>query len=330
MNRLWASLFGVSIALVTAQAVPPAANWDWRQVASYGGAPTWFSSAFAVDGKGYVVTGYGNTNALWQYDPERDGWTQKADFPGPQRGAAVGFAVGHRGYIGTGYSNGDLRHSDLWEYDPVTDRWRQRTSLPSWVRDHSVAFVVGEKAYITGGMTLNGGTPVRQVETWAYEPASDRWERKADLPQEGVWSAYFAVADKGYLCLRRSSRSADDASPDTLWEYDPAVDRWSQKASFPGPGRYRSVGFASNGKGYLATGIRAITRESATVTNDVWEYDPRADAWTRMADFAGPARGAAVGFVLGTRLFIGTGVTDKRGLLRDFWRCDLPGRETRD
>jgi N-acetylneuraminic acid mutarotase len=328
MKRLLTLALCIPIPLFAHQnAVQTTKRWEWHQAASYGGSPTWFSSAFAVDGKAHVVTGYGNTNALWQYDPDRDTWTQKADFPGTLRGAAVGFSVGHRGYIGTGYSAGDLRHSDLWEYDPSTDRWRQRTSLPSWVRDHSFVFVLREKAYIAGGMTLNGGTPVRQNETWEYDPASDRWVRKADLPADGVWSAYFVAAGKGYVCLQSPPKQA---SSDALWEYDPEADRWTRKASFPGPSRYRSVGFSLNGNGYLAVGILAITRESASVANDVWEYDPRTDAWRRMPDFTGPARGAAVGFVLGTRVYIGTGTNARRETLSDFWWTDLALGEKRD
>ena len=59
------------------------------------------------------------------------------------------------------------------------------------------------------------------------------------------------------------------------------------------------------------------------MSNDLWEYDPRADAWTQKPDFTGPARGAAVGFVLGSRVYIGTGTNSKREQLRDFWQLNL-------
>jgi N-acetylneuraminic acid mutarotase len=55
---------------------------------------------------------------------------------------------------------------------------------------------------------------------------------------------------------------------------------------------------------------------------DIWEYDSAANAWTRLPDFSGPARGAAVSFVLGTRVFIGTGSGSAMESMRDFWRLE--------
>ena len=51
---------------------------------------------------------------------------------------------------------------------------------------------------------------------------------------------------------------------------------------------------------------------------DFWEYDLATDTWTRKADFGGTAREGAVGFSIGNKGYIGTGV-DSTGYENDFW-----------
>jgi N-acetylneuraminic acid mutarotase len=133
----------------------------------------------------------------------------------------------------------------------------------------------------------------------------------------------FAIDSKGYVGLGYS----DDIRFADLWEYDPQVDRWTRKAPLPGPARFRAIGFSLNGKGYLGTGIASQNQTSAVVFKDVWEYDPGTDAWTQQPDFSGPARGAAVSFVPGSRIFIGTGVDAGRQVLADFWRTGPAGAD---
>ena len=224
------------------------------------------------------------------------------------------------GYIGLGYGNDGSRFSDLWEYDPGADRWTQRASLPAAVRDHSAAFVVGAKAYVIGGMTCRGADCFSLREVWEYEPATDRWSRRADFPEEITTAACFVLNGLGYVGTGYAGPLASLTLSTRLWAYDPQTDAWTRRADIPGSGRYRAVGFSRGGKGYLGTGIQSIGETSAAVLGDMWEYDAAANTWTRKPDFSGPARGAAVSFVVGTRAFVGTGTASARHSLRDFWR----------
>ena len=130
--------------------------------------------------------------------------------------------------------------------------------------------------------------------------------------------ACFVLDGRAYL----ATGNWGGAPSKDLWEYDPQADHWTRKAGFPGPGRFRAVGFSLGGKGYIATGIEAMSETSAVVFKDLCEYAPQTDAWTQKPDITGPARGAAVSFVIGSRVFIGTGVDSSRQVLRDFWRAD--------
>jgi len=295
---------------------------DWQQVAAYGGPALSFSAAFTLGNRAFVGTGYDPTTAFWQYDPDADAWTRKASFPGAARGAAVAFAIGDRGYVGTGYGNGDVRFSDFWEYDPGADRWTQRALLPAAVRDHAAAFVIGQRAYVVGGMTCQGENCSSLREVWEYEPAADRWTRKADIPEEITTPACFVLNGTGYVATGHAGPLASSAVSTRLWAYDPQADTWTRRADLPAAGRYRAVGFSLDGKGYLGTGIQSASPGRAVVLRDMWEYDPSTNAWTRLSDFSGPARGAAVSFVLGTRVFIGTGSGSAMESMRDFWRME--------
>lgn len=293
---------------------------SWQQVAAFGGPAVAFSAAFTIGSRAYVGTGYDPTTTFWQYDPDADAWTRKADFAGAARGAAVAFSVGERGYVGTGYGNGDVRFSDLWQYDPGADRWTQRASLPAAVRDHASAFVIGERAYVLGGMTCQGENCSSLREVWEYDPGADRWTRRADFPEEITTPSCFVLNGIGYVATGHAGPLGSSAVSTRLWAYDQRADTWTRRADLPGPGRYRAVGYSLDGKGYIGTGIQSARPGSAVVLRDIWEYAPAANAWTRLPDFSGPARGAAVSFVLGRRVFIGTGSGSAMESMRDFWR----------
>lgn len=305
---------------------PEPQSWVWQSAADYGGAAVWFARAFTINGLAFMGTGYdesSQTTAFWQYDPAADAWARKADFPGTARGAAVGFAIGEKGYIGLGYGPaGQL--DDLWEYDPQSDHWLKKASLPGLARDHSGSFVIGASAYILGGMHGDGGAgSVYFTEVWAYDPQADLWSRKADLPEAVTEPACFVLGGKGYMGTGTLGSSSQLTGH--FWEYDPQIDRWTSRADFPGPERYGAVGFAVGNRGFFGTGLNSYTVSAAGVFRDIWEYDAAADSWTKKAALGGNGRGAAVAFVLGSTVYVGSGVDSEARLRRDFWRA-IPGQ----
>jgi len=296
-----------------------APSWEWKPAAACGGPATWFAAAFTAGSKAYLCAGYGFGKALWEYDAGRDAWTRKTDFPGKERGSAVAFSIGNKGYVGLGFGDND-RFSDLWEYDPAADRWKQKASLPAVGRDHSGAFAIDGIAYVFGGTKgETAGNDDFVKEVWAYDPATDIWTRKADMPEGTAAPACFALNGKGYFGTGILT-VVPYALSRVFWEYDPKPDRWTRKADFPGAARFKAVGFAFGGKGYIGTGIEEVGESSAKMAGDIWEYDPAANAWSPKPAFPGPARGASVGFVIGGRIYLGTGMDSGRKTLSDFWR----------
>jgi hypothetical protein len=68
-----------------------------------------------------------------------------------------------------------------------------------------------------------------------YDPATDTWTQKADLPGAARSSAVaFTAAGKGYV---GTGYDGIDKLKD-LYEYDPAKNIWTKKADFAGSARY--------------------------------------------------------------------------------------------
>ena len=83
---------------------------------------------------------------------------------------------------------------------------------------------------------------------------------------------------------------------------------WTQKANFGGTARWGAIGFSIGTKGYIGTGNEQYAGVD-NVRKDFWEYDPTANNWTQKADFGGAGRESAVGFSIGTKGYIGTGMS---------------------
>jgi N-acetylneuraminic acid mutarotase len=133
----------------------------WLQKSTFPGGKRQGAPGFAIDGKGYVVSGthyangHGNWgNKVWQYDPVADTWTQKNDFPGPGRWDAVGAngTIGGNdfGFIAGGDDDGVTSNgfNDVWEYNPRTDSWGQLPNILGGARTEAAGFVLNRSLFI--------------------------------------------------------------------------------------------------------------------------------------------------------------------------------------
>jgi N-acetylneuraminic acid mutarotase len=240
-------------------------------------------------------------------------WSQITDFAGPGRYFASAFVIGNRGYVGLGSDNNLVFKSDFWEYDPQTDSWTQKADYGGGPAEESVGFSINGKGYFASyGPTHH---------FWEYDPQNDSWIQRADYPGAIVGSASFSIGSKGYIVTGSYSR--------LLWEYDgdtasSTYDTWTQKAPFPpAAGRYAGVAFSIGKKGYLGTGTNGNTYQK-----DLWEWDGDTasttyNTWSQKAPMPGVPRAQAVGFSIGNKGYIGTGLDiDANINLNDLWEWD--------
>jgi N-acetylneuraminic acid mutarotase len=162
----------------------------------------------------------------------------------------------------------------------------------------------------------------------------DSWQQKSDVgsnqangPSARCVAVGFSIRNKGYVGLGLETNTSSFNTD--FWEYDTLSNSWTQKANFPGGGRIRSVGFSIGDKGYVGTGYKQNDISSGPPNylfcNDFWQFDPMLNEWIQKSNFAGLGRADAVGFCIGSKGYIGTGVQnfgDSSSCLNDFWEYD--------
>lgn len=212
---------------------PNSQNWaydiltnSWSQKANTQFNPRWFAVAFSINGKGYL--GSGNlaanrtefpiaSNDFYEYDPMTDVWTLRNSIGPIGRYGAVGFVIQNKGYVAFGANSTMANSPFMWvgqlvtttyEFDPIGNTWTLKSSsstIPGTINSH--AFVMDNKAYIAGGfipgitagiMTQDGVTISNTVE---FNPASNSWTNKADIPSNFSrhMGTAFTLLDRGYI-----------------------------------------------------------------------------------------------------------------------------------
>jgi len=264
-----------------------------------------------------------------------DTWTKKTDdFGGNARIRSVSFSIGTKGYIGTGQDAGGICLKDFWAYDSDAGTWTQKANFGGEARGNAVGFSIGNKGYIGTGLGSNMAQPPNPLyysDFWEYDPEGNTWTQKANFGGGARFNAAgFAIGSKGYVGTGASSVGGSVFND--FWEYDPVGDVWTEKTAFAGAVRMTATGFSIEDKGYLGMGVGAAVPPSLpTVYKDFYEYNPTGNTWTKKADFEGAARHCAVGFSIGTKGYIGTGMGAASGepplpsAYDDFWEYDPAG-----
>lgn len=239
--------------LSTVEEYDPTAN-QWTARASLP-EPLVGLSTSAVAGKIYAI---GGAPSLWGivspgvyvYDPATDSWTRKADMP-TARAYLSATAVNGKIYAIGGATTGLSQPlATVEEYDPATDTWTRKADMPT-ARCAHAADVMNGKIYAVGGMA---GGP---MTTWAglsvvevYDPATDTWTRKADVPAPTFWNSVSAAAGTIYSL---GGGPALHVEVSTVYEYDPVTDAWTGRTPMP-TARMGLASSAVDGKIYAIGG----------------------------------------------------------------------------
>jgi N-acetylneuraminic acid mutarotase len=208
--------------------------------------PLHHTMAASANGKLYVVGGeaagsgatLGNAPAggagfvdfVFEYDPAVATWTRKASMPTARSGGAAAVIDG-KIYVAGGRPP---RGSDFAVYDPAADRWTVLPPLPTQ-RNHLAAAAIGGKVYVAGGRFGGGVGSEMTGALEVYDPATNRWERKASLPSPRA--GVNGITAQG--CLYVFGGEGNDADPRGIFAelevYSPAEDRWQKLEPIPTP-----------------------------------------------------------------------------------------------
>ena len=111
----------------------------------------------------------------------------------------------------------------------------------------------------------------------AYDPETDTWTERADIPTPRFLPASSVVNGRIYVIGGGNPVVPAELALPTVEEYDPATDTWSRKADMPTP-RHGLSTSVLNGK------IYAISGYDGTNMATVEAYDPASDTWARKGD----------------------------------------------
>jgi len=178
----------------------------------------------------------------------------------------------------TGYGssvNKLFRNTCVFEPQRETTPFIARMHVP---HDNGGVVACEGRLYVWSGYTAPGRphydrTPVLEV----YDPATNTWTRKADVPGARNGIGQFVL--NGMIYSVGGEESPSGSFTNTVYRYDPNKDTWTTMKPFP-TDIWHPQSAVCAGKAYIVGG-----RQGYGCTYPyVYEYDERTDAWIRKAD----------------------------------------------
>ena len=168
-----------------------------------------------------------------------------------------------------------------------TAQWTQKADMPTTRSCFSTSVVDGKIFVIGGKVELEkdkfGNVALSTVEM--YDPETDTWERRADMPTVRSGVSVSVVDDKIYAIGGEEMEKIKQykghvnkvkALP-TVEMYDPVTDTWTQKADMPTPRKTKTC--VVDDKIYAIGGSAATNKQWWLETVEV--YDPATDTWAK-------------------------------------------------
>jgi len=257
-----------------------------------------------VDGKIYAIGGYNGsllgTNEM--YDPTTDTWTTKTPMPIASRAFGIAVVENLIYVIWGGYNQ---------VYDPLTDTWENRTPMPT-PRHRLCANVVNGKIYLIAGAQDYTGYPFYGLsdKTEVYDPETDTWTTKAEIPMR-VADYAFAVVDNKIYIMGGAHGVFGGGWGNFNQVYDPENDTWASAepvpVGFDGAAADATTGILAPKRVYVFGGFIDSSYNSCNLTQ---VYDPETNVWSRGTPMPTPRSDFAVAAVNDVLYIIGGRCSD--------------------
>lgn len=187
--------------------------------------------------------------------------------------------------------------------------WLSDIQFPGLERDDAVAFTLNNTIYLGTG---NHSGFSESNRFYSYNTSTGIWKEVEEFPGAARQYASVEVSDgKAYLIggIDLFNNPLND-----VWQFDPNIDQWTQKANFPGQPRWAATSFQIKGIIYYGTG-----KTLGNYLNDFWKYDPLLDEWIQLKDISFLPRFETIGFSLYDDGFIGLGKDCTETIQSDLW-----------
>jgi len=147
----------------------------------------------------------------------------------------------------------------------------------------SVAVTVKNKVYLLGGYTVApDGSEASMPENLQFDPLTEQWQRKADIPTPVDDSVAFSYQDR-YIYLISGWHNEDNVSLTQV--YDTQTDQWARATNYPGTPVFGHAGVMANNQIIIADGVAVLGRK-----NGRRQYGLICEAWHGEIDKANPLK----------------------------------------
>lgn len=275
---------------------------QWRTLDPTGRPHPRHEAAFVeCDGKFYLLGGR-RIQPVDIYDPATNAWSTGQ--PPPVEIHHFQPVVWRNRIILAGAMTGRFPHETalprLVIYDPATDEWSEGAEIPEGRRRGGAGAVIAdEMLYLVAGI-INGHWDGHVAWLDAFDLVSGEWEQLPDAPH--MRDHFQAAVIDGQLYAgggRRSSAKTKETFSlvePALDVYDIAAGTWTTAAEpLPEP-RAGTFSIAVAGK-YLVAGGESDRQKVAH--NQTHAFDPLAQSWTELPQFARGRHGAGIIFYRG-------------------------------
>ena len=241
-------------------------------------------------------------------------WTRKADMLIARHLFETCVVDGKVFAIGGGLEKfGDTEIATVEMYDPKTDTWERKVDMPT-ARAGLTTAVVDGKIYAIGGAKIH---KFRMGQGWRYkikdlrvvemyDPATDRWTKKADMPVPRGGSP--CVVDGKIYVIGGSAADREEGCLNIVDVYDPATDTWTTAKGMNYARSCAAFGVV-DGKIYAigGTGWPQIPNHPGPFLSSVEVFDPKRNRWTEVADMPTPKATHTASVINGKIYVIGGG-----------------------
>ncbi|HEY9008658.1 Kelch repeat-containing protein [Ohtaekwangia sp.] len=288
---------------------------NWTKTTPYKGVKRSGAFSFTIGTTVYAGLGFDGDDYwsdAYSFDINNGYWQAIKPFPGKPRERAVAFAVDGKGYVGLGYNRDEDKQElgDFWVYDPTTNEWDSLGLFGGSARYNAIAFAIGSKGYV--GTGYDGDNT--NSDFWEFDPSTNSWKEVVSYPGEKIESGLaFVVNGKAYIGTGRDNGSYNL----DFWEFVPGAEgsnpTWTKRS--PGTDqsdydkfklamyRHDAVAVVNGTDAYIVGGVAS----SGAADKAVYHFDATTFNWDTKTSFEGSARSLAIGFVLNSRIFVGTG-----------------------
>lgn len=205
-----------------------------------------------------------------------------------------------------------LASTQVWAQATTTAlQWVQGAPIPQGAEE-VYGIAARGKMYVLGGLAAGWKSIGMVME---YDPGSNTWARKKDMP---AYQHHVAITEHNGKIYTFGGYKLPESGPatwiplNTAWEYDPQNDSWRALAPVP-QARGSSSAIVVNGKIHLIGGAtlpfemkNTNFHPSLNVSVGTHEvYDIASNSWSKRADLPTPRNHAAAGAINGKIYIVG-------------------------